>query len=181
MRVFISHSSADKPAVLPLAAALRAKGIDVWLDQWEIAPTDDIVQSINAGLEQAGAGIIVFSEHSEKSQWVKAEVSYLTYARIQESKPLIPVTLSDTAYVPPLLRPLLRCRIDQTRDHRRRPPQPPLRPTTPPPSRARSNRPRPHHPPPRFIHPRHRLRIPLPQPASSPHPSPTSRRPHPRP
>ncbi len=113
MRVFISHSSADKPAVLPLAAALRAKGIDVWLDQWEIAPTDDIVQSINSGLEQADAGIIVFSEHSEKSQWVKAEVSYLTYARIQEAKPLIPVTLSASAYVPPLLRPLLRCRIDQ--------------------------------------------------------------------
>jgi len=110
MRVFISHSSADKPAVLPLAAALRAKGIDIWLDQWEIAPTDDIVSSINSGLDQADAGIIVFSEHSESSQWVKAEVSYLTYARIQEAKPLIPVTLSASAYVPSLLR----CRIDQT-------------------------------------------------------------------
>ena len=35
-RVFISHSSKDKPAVEKLAEALRAAGIDAWLDKWEI-------------------------------------------------------------------------------------------------------------------------------------------------
>ena len=50
MRVFISHSSADKPAVVPLADALRARGIDAWLDQYQIAPFADIVARINAGL-----------------------------------------------------------------------------------------------------------------------------------
>ena len=49
MSVFISHSSKDKPAVEALATALRARGIDVWLDKWEIGPGDDIVASINAG------------------------------------------------------------------------------------------------------------------------------------
>jgi hypothetical protein len=34
---------------------------------------DDIVASINAGLDQAGAGIIVFSRHSKESRWVEAE------------------------------------------------------------------------------------------------------------
>lgn len=51
-RVFISHSSKDKPAVEKLARALRAKGIDAWLDKWEIAPGDDIVARINEGLEE---------------------------------------------------------------------------------------------------------------------------------
>jgi TIR domain len=61
------------------------------LDKWEIRPGDDIVASINAGLDQADAGIIVFSQHSHESRWVEAEVSYLTYARVQEQKVLIPV------------------------------------------------------------------------------------------
>lgn len=108
MRVFISHSSKDKPAVESLALALRERGIDPWLDKWEIAPGDDIVASINAGLDAAPAGIIVFSRHSLENRWVEAEVSYLTYARIQESKVLIPVMVGDDAWVPPLLRPLAR-------------------------------------------------------------------------
>ena len=67
MHVFISHSSKDKPAVEQLARELRARGIDAWLDKWEIGPGDDIVASINAGLDAADAGIIVFSQHSRES------------------------------------------------------------------------------------------------------------------
>jgi hypothetical protein len=111
LRVFISHSSKDKPAVEALA--LRERGIDPWLDKWEIGAGDDIVASINAGLDEAGAGIIVFSRHSRESRWVDAEVSYLTYARIQEQKVLIPVMLGEDCYVPPLLRPLARRGIDE--------------------------------------------------------------------
>jgi len=72
MRVFISHSSQDKPAVEALALALRERGIEPWLDKWEIGPGDDIVASINAGLDEAQAGIIVFSPHSRESRWVEA-------------------------------------------------------------------------------------------------------------
>jgi hypothetical protein len=61
MRVFISHSSKDKPAVEPLVLALRERSFDPWFDKWEISPGDDIVASINAGLDEAGAGIIAFS------------------------------------------------------------------------------------------------------------------------
>ncbi|HYI07924.1 MAG TPA: tetratricopeptide repeat protein [Thermoanaerobaculia bacterium] len=113
MRVFISHSSKDMPAVEALDRALRERGIETWLDQWTIAPGDDIVARINAGLEEANAGLIVFSSHSRESRWVEAEVSYLTYARIQEGKVLIPVVAGDDAYVPPLLRPLARRGIEE--------------------------------------------------------------------
>ncbi len=113
MRVFISHSSQDKPAVETLAAALTARKIDVWLDKAEIGPGDDIVRQINQGLEGADAGIIVFSRHSRESRWVDAEASYLTYARIQEQKIIVPVMIGDDSYVPPLLRPLARRRIDE--------------------------------------------------------------------
>src|SRR3954454_18067206 len=113
MPVFLSHSSKDKPQVEALAVALRERGIDPWLDEWEIGPGDDIVASINLGLDEAGAGLVVFSAHSRESRWVDAEVSYLTYARIQEGKALIPVVLGDGVWVPPLLRPLARRGIDE--------------------------------------------------------------------
>ena len=61
MRVFISHSSKDKPAVEALALALRERGIETWLDKWMIGPGDDIVDKINAGLEEVQAGLIVCS------------------------------------------------------------------------------------------------------------------------
>ena len=108
MRVFISHSSRDKAAVEALALALRERGIEAWFDGWEIGPGDDIVAKINGGLEEAAAGVVVFSRHSRDSRWVEAETSYLTYARIVEGKALIPVVVGDDAYVPPLLRPLVR-------------------------------------------------------------------------
>ncbi|NJN71143.1 MAG: toll/interleukin-1 receptor domain-containing protein [Nitrospira sp.] len=113
MRVFISHSSHDKPLVEALALALHERGIEPWLDRWEIGPGDDIVASINAGLDEAPAGIVVFSAHTKSSRWVEAEVSYLTYARIVEGKVLIPVVLGEGAWVPPLLRPLARRGIEE--------------------------------------------------------------------
>jgi hypothetical protein len=114
MSVIISHSSKDKPAVEALAGALRARGIDVWLDKWEIGAGDDIVAEINKGLDQAGCGIIVFSKESWESLWVRAEASYLQYARIEEGKVLIPVIVGrDNLWLPPLLRPLARRGIDE--------------------------------------------------------------------
>ena len=113
MRVFVCHSSKDKPAVEKLAQALRDRGIDAWLDKWEIGPGDDIVARINEGLEETQAGLIVFSAHTIESGWIKAETSYLTYARIQEGKALIPVILGDGVHIPPLLRPLARRGIEE--------------------------------------------------------------------
>lgn len=40
--VFISHSAKDKPAVRELAGRLRASGLRVWPDEWEIQPGDMI-------------------------------------------------------------------------------------------------------------------------------------------
>lgn len=113
MRVFISHSSIDKPAVEELALALEERGIDPWVDKFRIGAGDDVVASINAGLEEADGGLIVFSAHSKDSQWVKAEISYLTWAHVEEGKVLIPVVIGDDVDIPPLLRPFARRGIEE--------------------------------------------------------------------
>ncbi len=117
MRVFISHSSPDKPAVRILVAALTERGIECWLDEQEIGPRDDFVRRINEGLDGAAAGLVVFSTNSAGSHWVSAEVSYLLYAHFSEGKALIPVVLGNAAdvrsLIPPLARPILRWKIER--------------------------------------------------------------------
>jgi tetratricopeptide (TPR) repeat protein len=112
MRVFLSHSSRDKAAVEALARYLRQQGIDAWLDIWEIGPGDDIIAKMNQGLEQADAGLIVFSAQSLLSPWVSAEVATLTYERIKNGQLLIPVQVGNDAPIPPLLKPLCRLSIE---------------------------------------------------------------------
>ncbi|MFZ9752581.1 MAG: CHAT domain-containing protein [Cyanobium sp.] len=113
MKVFISHSSRDKPEVEALARFLRSEGIDAWFDKWEIAPGDDVIARINQGLAEANAGLIVFSAASLESPWVNAEVSSLTHAMIESGQLLIPLQQGADAYIPPLLRARCRLRLDQ--------------------------------------------------------------------
>ena len=108
LRIFISHSSKDKPAAEALAVALRARRIDPWFEKWEISAGDDVVASVNAGLGEAGAAIIAGSRYSRDSRWVETETSYLADARVNEQGILI---LGDECFVPPLLAPLARLRI----------------------------------------------------------------------
>ena len=112
IKVFVSHCSVDKPAVRVLVDALRAPGIEPWFDEHEIGPGDDVVAKINAGLAACDVGVVVFSHNT--GRWMSAELSALFYQRVEDGKVLIPVMLDPTAPVPPLLRPLLRVRIDDT-------------------------------------------------------------------
>ena len=48
--VFLSYSSKDAAVVRPLAERLRADGLRVWFDEWEIKPGDSIPAKIDQGL-----------------------------------------------------------------------------------------------------------------------------------
>ena len=50
-RVFISHSSHDKPFVHRLAADLKNQDLDIWVDEQELQVGDSIVQGISSGLK----------------------------------------------------------------------------------------------------------------------------------
>jgi len=51
--VFLSHSSKDKEVVRAVAERLKADGLRVWLDDWEIRPGDSIPAKIEEGLEHS--------------------------------------------------------------------------------------------------------------------------------
>jgi len=106
-KVFICHASEDKLRfVIPFATALRDKGVEAWVDQFEILAGDNIVEKIfSEGIEQASAVIAVVSQASLSKPWVREEISVAFVRRIEGRCKLIPIVLDD-AQVPAALSAL---------------------------------------------------------------------------
>lgn len=107
-KVFLSHASEDKDRfVNNFALRLREKGIDAWLDKWEMLPGDSLVDKIfEEGLKEADAVIIVLSSSSVEKPWVKEELNSSVVARIERGTRLIPVVIDDCC-VPEALKTTL--------------------------------------------------------------------------
>lgn len=61
--VFISHASEDKADVVrPLAEALKAGGLSVWYDEFELRIGDSLRRKIDRGLAGSRFGIVVLSK-----------------------------------------------------------------------------------------------------------------------
>jgi hypothetical protein len=96
-KVFLSHASEDKERfVLEFAEKLRDKGVDVWLDRWEMFPGDSLIDKIfEEGLKNSQAVIIVLSKNSVNKKWVREELNASIVKRINEGSKLIPVIIDD--------------------------------------------------------------------------------------
>ncbi len=117
-KVFLSHAGEDKARfVVPLAERLRASGLDVWVDAWEMLPGDSLVTKIfDEGLDNASAVIVVISRNSLTKPWVTEELDAAVVKRIEEGSQLIPVILDDLgrAEIPVAIRHLLFERVPET-------------------------------------------------------------------
>jgi hypothetical protein len=71
--VFVSHRGADAREAELLAAELRARGHQVWLDAWEIGIGDSIVGKIDEGLEGAVHLVLCYSAAGSLSPWMSRE------------------------------------------------------------------------------------------------------------
>ncbi len=106
--VFLSHSHKDVSIVHPLAERLRGDGLKVWLDDWEIEPSDSIPQMIGDGLERSRVLLMLLSENFDKSDWTKYESGTFLFSDPQNKQQrFIPVQLDD-AEVPFRIRHFAR-------------------------------------------------------------------------
>lgn len=114
-RAFLSHSSQDKAAfVEPLAVALRAQGVDAWLDRWELLPGDSLIQRIvNEAIAATDLLVVVVSDNSVNSKWVIQELDAGLIRRLKDGLRVITVRL-DQVELPLVLQTMLY--IDATRD-----------------------------------------------------------------
>jgi hypothetical protein len=81
MRVFISHSHKDKPFAAVLHKALRDAGVEVWIDEMEILPGDNIVKKIDQGLSSSDAIIVLLLPWTPKNVTILVEIFSLNLYR----------------------------------------------------------------------------------------------------
>lgn len=119
-KVFISHASEDKDRfVLDFAQRLFDKGIDAWVDKWEMMPGDSIVDKIfNEGIKDSkDAIIIVISKYSISKPWVHEEINAAFVKKVTSDRKLIPIILDD-APVPECLASTLWEPIHDTKNYK---------------------------------------------------------------
>ncbi|HEX8197071.1 MAG TPA: TIR domain-containing protein [Pyrinomonadaceae bacterium] len=95
--VFLSHSSKDKPVVRELAERLKADGVCVWFDEWEIQIGDSIPSKIEQGLEESRILILAMSANAFGSDWVSLERGTAIFRDPQnKQRRFIPLRLDDS-------------------------------------------------------------------------------------
>jgi hypothetical protein len=94
--VFLSHSTADKPAVEELARRLREKeGIEAWLDKWSLVPGASWQPAIEDALKECES-CAVFVGPDGLGPWQREEMSVAINRRVCDSEQrfrVIPVLL----------------------------------------------------------------------------------------
>lgn len=102
-KAFLSHATEDKERfAVPLARELRGKGVEVWLDQWEMKAGDSLVRKVFTGIEDASIFIVVVSDISVTKPWVQEELDAAVIRKIQSTCKIIPVVLDDVEVPAPL-------------------------------------------------------------------------------
>jgi hypothetical protein len=76
--VFISHATEDKADVVrPLAAALDARGVRVWFDEFELRIGDSLRRKIDYGIARSRFGLVVLSLSFFAKNWPQYELDGL--------------------------------------------------------------------------------------------------------
>ena len=88
-RLFFSYSRHDKDFVLRLAKDLRSVGVNLWIDQLDIAPGDRWDRGVEEALAAAPAVLVVLSPDSGDLQNVMDEVSLA----LDEKKRIVPILI----------------------------------------------------------------------------------------
>jgi nucleotide-binding universal stress UspA family protein len=99
--VFLSHNSKDKLTVRAVGEALKARGLRVWLDEWELVPgrpwqedLEEIIQSTKSAAVLVGADGF--------GPWETPEMRGLLSEFVNRKLPVIPVLLPDAPKQPVL-------------------------------------------------------------------------------
>lgn len=103
-KVFISHSSVDKPVARKILSRLEANNINVWLDDKDIKLGDPILDSIEEGLEASDYCLALISNNSVNSGWVKKELRMAVNKEIEVDKAFILPIKIDDCMVPKFLQ-----------------------------------------------------------------------------
>jgi len=103
MKTFISHAHQDKWFADQIVTLLDQLGVKSWYDTVELFIGDNLLQKIHEGLADCSHLIVILSNHSINSKWVKEELGsfYTEYVSGKKMK-VYPFLLEDIGEQMPL-------------------------------------------------------------------------------
>lgn len=94
-RVFISYSSRDAALAIKAVEYLEERGYPCWIAPRNITSGHDYTDMINDAISECRAVLIIVSEHSVQSQWVKKELT----TAVSYNKAIIPFRISHVTLI----------------------------------------------------------------------------------
>ncbi|MBS0265691.1 MAG: TIR domain-containing protein [Planctomycetes bacterium] len=92
--VFLSHNSADKPAVRDLGNLLKTRQISVWLDEWELQPGRRWQDELEALVEKVRSVAVLIGNRGF-GPWQDVEMQAFLSESVSKGLPIIPVLLPE--------------------------------------------------------------------------------------
>ncbi|MDB5248383.1 MAG: hypothetical protein JWQ40_2777 [Segetibacter sp.] len=89
-KIFFSYSRKDEKFALQLARDLQKSGVDIWIDQLHIRPSEPWDEEIEKGLEASNCLLVILSEFSIASDNVLNEINFA----LEEKKQVLPVIIN---------------------------------------------------------------------------------------
>ena len=80
-RVFVSHSAKDAWVARQIAAEIRRRGAETFLDEADIAHSDDFEEAILKAEETCTELLVLLTPWSLKRSWVWLEIGFFRHAR----------------------------------------------------------------------------------------------------
>lgn len=102
--IFISYCSSDRDEVYKLANTLKERGLDIWLDSWNISVGDSISRQIEKGLAECDFLIIWLTEKAINSVWVNAEWKSQYETHLKNRTVILPALAERNCQIPILLK-----------------------------------------------------------------------------
>lgn len=89
--VFVSYASPDREVAQKIAIFLEGEGIGCWIAPRDVPPGMEYGAAIIQGIETSRAMVLVLSEHSNDSHFVRKEVE----RAVSKAKPVLPVRIRE--------------------------------------------------------------------------------------
>ena len=101
-QIFLCHAHADADAAHHLAQALTAEHWQVWISPHSIQPGEKWVDAVQSGLDESSIFVLLLSQHSLHSRWVKTEASAAIAAEHTGHMQFVVAEMEPCPYVPSL-------------------------------------------------------------------------------
>lgn len=103
-KIFLSHSSKDKPAVRRLARDLRNKGVHVWLDESETHVGDSLSAKLQQGLQESEFLGLWVTQNALSSPWVTREWQSKLVDEVCSTRVVVLPLLAEEVSLPAFLK-----------------------------------------------------------------------------